>query len=280
MAKEFAGGQAIIEGVMMKYKNKVAFAVRQPNGNISVKKQNLRKWSKTFPFVKWPFFRGFITLLDTLVLGIRALNWSANESSGEDEENLTGWQIFISLFISFAFSVLIFLILPLWLTHLTATKGVLFNAIDGLLRVLIFVAYIVIIAQMADVKRVFQYHGAEHKTINAYEKGLKLTVKNVQKQTTLHNRCGTTFIIMVLIVSVIVFSAIVWENFWIKLLGRIILIPVISGIAFEMLRLGASSKSWLIRIFVVPGLWVQRLTTREPDDEQVEVAIKSLKAVL
>ena len=133
---------------------------------------------------------------------------------------------------------------------------------------------------MADVKRVFQYHGAEHKTINAYEKGLKLTVKNVQKQTTLHNRCGTTFIIMVLIVSVIVFSAIVWENFWIKLLGRIILIPVISGIAFEMLRLGASSKSWLIRIFVVPGLWVQRLTTREPDDEQVEVAIKSLKAVL
>jgi uncharacterized protein YqhQ len=277
---DYAGGQAIIEGVMMKYGNKVAYAVRKPSKKISIKKETLRKWSIDYPFVKWPFFRGIITLIDTLVLGIKALNWSANESTDEEDEKLSTAQIFWTLFISFLFSAVLFIIIPLWLTHLTQTQGILFNVIDGILRVGIFILYILIISRLDDVKRIFEYHGAEHKTINAYEKGLKLTVANVKKQTTLHKRCGTTFIIIVLFVSIIVFSFITWEGFWAKLLGRILLIPVIAGIAYELLRLGAKKDNVLLKVFTIPGFWVQRLTTREPDKEQIEVAIKSLKAVL
>ncbi|MBT7903792.1 DUF1385 domain-containing protein [Candidatus Woesearchaeota archaeon] len=278
--KTYVGGQAVIEGVMMKNKNRVAVAVRNPKGKIEVKKLPYKpKWSKP-KFAKLPIFRGFLNLVDTMVLGMKALNYSANASLEEDEK-LTKKEIIGTSFFAILFAVGIFIVLPLYITKIFVDKGFLFNLVDGVFRILIFLIYILLISLMSDVKRVFQYHGAEHKTVNCYEFGKKLTIENVSKCSLAHRRCGTTFIIIVLVISILVFSLILWENTLVKILGRIILIPIIAGVSYELLRLGARyEKNILLNILIVPGLWIQKLTTREPDKKQLAVAIKSLQAVL
>ena len=275
------GGQAVIEGVLMKNEDKVAIAVRKPNRKITVKKQRWPSVSKKIKFLGWPFFRGTVNLIEMLVMGIKALNYSANESIGEKEEKISTKEFVATTIIALAVAIGLFILLPLYLTKITNTKGVVFNIIDGAIRVVLFILYILAISFMRDVRRLFQYHGAEHKTVNCYEAGKKITVANVKKYSTLHRRCGTTFILIVLVISIIIFSLIVTDNFWIKFTGRILLLPVIAGISYELLKLGAKfPKNILLNLLVWPGLGLQKLTTREPDKKQIEVAIKAFKAVV
>jgi len=282
MGKKCAvGGQAVIEGVLMKNNSKVAIAVRRPDKKISLKKEHKRPWSRKCRFLGWPFVRGTVNLFEMLVIGIKALNYSANEALGEEEEKITGKEFAITTIIAIAIAIGLFIVMPLYLTKVTGTEGVVFNLIDGVLRVAIFMLYLAGISLMKDVKRLFEYHGAEHKAVHCYEAGKALTVANVRSFTTVHRRCGTTFLLIVLVVSIIVFSLIVTDSFLVKFLGRLVLLPVVAGVSYELLKLGARfPNNALLNLFVWPGLMLQRLTTREPDKKQIEVAIKALKAVL
>ncbi len=275
------GGQAVIEGVLMKNGDKTAIAVRRPDKKISVKKDKHKSISKKVKFLGWPFFRGIVNLIEMMVLGIKALSYSANESLGEDEEKITKKEFAVTTVIALAMAVGLFVLLPLYITKATRTDGVMFNIIDGVLRVAVFIAYILVISLMSDVKRLFEYHGAEHKTVNCYEAGKKLTVANVKKHSTLHRRCGTTFLLIVLTISIIIFSLIVTDSFLMKFLVRILLLPVIAGISYELLKLGAKfPHNIFLNILVWPGLMLQKITTREPGKKQIEVAIKAFNAVV
>ena len=275
------GGQAVIEGVLMRSPKKYAIAVRLPNKKIKVKKKRYIGLTKRYKILALPFVRGCISLFEMLILGMKALTWSANEQE-EEHEKITTMQLTLSMLFAIAVTIVLFIALPLWLTKfLTTSKGFVFNLIDGIIRVVIFIIYILLISMMDDIKRVFQYHGAEHMTIHCLEAKKALTPKNVKKFTTLHPRCGTSFIIFVLVVAIIVFSFVTDPRWWVKLLSRIILIPVIAGISYEILKLSAKFKSNPIcRILIYPGLMIQKITTKKPTKDQIEVAIASLKAVL
>ena len=274
------GGQAVIEGVLMKNEHRVAIAVRRPDNKISLRKIKFRSIGDKLPFMKWPFFRGIVNLVEQLVLGMKALNYSANEALGEDEEKIGGWEFAVTTVVAMGLAIGLFVLLPLYLTKITNAEGILFNVIDGVIRIALFVAYVGVISLMNDVKRLFQYHGAEHMTVNCYEAGKKITVANVKKFGTAHRRCGTTFLLIVLFVAIIIFSFVVTDSFWIKFGSRILLMPVIAGISYELLKLGARFDNWFVRILVWPGMMLQRMTTRQPTAKQIEVAIKSFKAVV
>jgi len=295
-----AGGQAVLEGVMMKSPNHVAVAVRKMNKKISIKKLDYNPLSGRYKFLNWPFIRGVITLYEMMKLGIKALTFSANESTDDEEEKLSGSAIFFTIVISLLFAVALFVVLPYGLTILFGfheeNSSLLFNLVDGLIKLIILLSYIVVIGKMNDIKRVFQYHGAEHKAVNCYEQCLKLTPKNCRKFTTINPRCGTSFLMFVIILGIILFSFVpliliaIWPNMldlgivarkFIFLGARLLfLLPLIS-LSYEFLKLTAKfSETWFLRWLTYPGRWVQKLTTREPTDEQVEVAIKSLKYVL
>ncbi|MEA3429723.1 MAG: DUF1385 domain-containing protein [Nanoarchaeota archaeon] len=272
------GGQAVIEGVMMRSPNHLVISVRNEDGKIVTKKERIRRMKKPF---RLPFIRGIISLVDALVMGIKALTWSANQATGIDEE-IKGKDIAFVIGVSFLFGILFFIALPLYLTKLiTVDKGVIFNIIDGVIRIGIFVAYILAISLMKDVRRIFQYHGAEHKAVNCYENNETLKVKNVKKYSTLHPRCGTAFLVIVLIISIILFSIIITDSLLTRFVARIILIPVVAGISFEFLKFaGTYRHNWFIKILSAPGLSIQKITTKEPDKAQMEVAITALKATL
>lgn len=274
---EHIGGQAVIEGVMMKSKNKYAVSVRLENGKIKTLKKRLKRKSRVYTA---PFFRGFFVLWDTLVLGIKALNWSANQQL-EKKEKITWKELVFTLGLSFLFVILFFIVVPFYLTGLIVAKGILFNLIDGVLRIGIFLIYLLLISFMKDVKQLFRYHGAEHKAINCLEAGKELTVKNCRKFSTVNPRCGTSFLVIVLIVSIIAFSLIISEHWYIRLGARIVLMPVIAAISYEVLKLSAKFKDNLfVRALNAPGLWIQKITTKEPTNKQIEVALVSLKDVL
>ncbi len=270
------GGQAVVEGVMMRNKEKFAVAVRLPNGKIKIKKEKSSTFPKIFNIV---FIRGIIGLFYTIYDGIRALIWSSNQNLGK-EEKLTKKEIILTIGLSFLFSILIFIIIPFFSARFIQSEGVLFDILDGLFRVILFIGYLLLISFMKDVKTLFQYHGAEHKTIYCYESGKKLTVPNVRKFTRFHPRCGTSFLFIVLILSIVVFT-LIQGPLWVKLLGRIVLLPVIAGISYELIKLSSKfEKNPIVKILIAPGLWLQRVTTKEPTDEQLEVGIASLKAVV
>jgi uncharacterized protein YqhQ len=271
------GGQAVIEGVLMLSDTYVNTSVRKGNRIIS-KKKRLKKKNK---FQKSFFIRGIVNLWYMLKLGMESLTWSA-EQQGEKQEKISKLEIVFSILLSIVFAVLLFIVAPFYLAKLVSyNKDILFNIIDGLVRVAIFVLYIVIIARMKDIKRVFQYHGAEHKVVNCYESKKKLTVTNIKKFSTLNPRCGTSFLMVVLVISIIIFSLITSSKWYYKLGLRIILIPVIVGVSFEVLKVADKFKhNWFFRMFNKPGLWIQKITTQEPDDKQIEVALHSLKQVL
>ncbi len=270
------GGQAVIEGVMMRNKQKFAVAVRLPNGKIKIKKNDSSVFPKWFNF---PFVRGVVGLAYTLYDGISALIWSSNQNLGEDEK-LSKKEIIGTITLSLLFTVIIFIGLPFLSAHLLKAEGFWFDALDGLFRILLFIGYIYGISLMKDVKTLFQYHGAEHKTIYCYESGAALTVKNVKTFSRFHPRCGTTFLFVVVILSIVVFS-LIQGSIWVKLVGRLLLLPVIAGVGYEIIKIGGKhSDNWLIGAIIAPGLWLQRITTKEPTDKQLEVGIASLKAVI
>lgn len=277
------GGQAVIEGVMMRSPNFWAIAVRKPDGDIEIKKDKLKMLSEKTKFFKLPIIRGFLMLISALVLGIKALNFSANVALEEEEEEVSDWHIYLTIIVAFGIGILFFFLLPLYLTKLMNFKSYfMFNLADGTIRIVFFLIYLGFISFFKDIKRVFQYHGAEHKVIYTYENGEDLKIENAKKFTTLHPRCGTSFLIIVFIISIFVFSLIPKTSpFWIKALSRVVLIPLIAGISYEALKLSDKFKdNFIVKLLILPGLWLQKITTKEPDESQIEVALAALKEVL
>ncbi|MBT5740094.1 DUF1385 domain-containing protein [Candidatus Woesearchaeota archaeon] len=270
------GGQAVIEGVMMRNKDKFAVAVRLQNGEIKVRKEKTTKYPKIFNKF---FLRGIIGLWFMLYDGVRALIWSSNQQL-EEEEELKKGEVTWTVALSFIFAFGVFVGLPFLFAKLIHSEGVWFDVLDGIFRVALFIAYLALISLMKDIRILFQYHGAEHKTIACYEAKEELIPENVRKYSRFHPRCGTSFIVIVLVLSIIIFS-LLRGPWWVELLGRLVLIPVIAGIGYELIRFsGKYCKNPIMKIFITPGLWLQRLTTKEPTDKQLEVGIKSLEAVL
>lgn len=293
------GGQALIEGVMMKGPKEIAIAVRTPEDEITVKKEPVEGIVQKYKLNKIPFLRGGINLIDSMVIGVKSLNYSADIAMpDEDNEEPSKFETFLekvfgdklgdilvyfSVFVSLVISVGIFILGPTLLTGVLKNvikSTVALNLIEGALRLTLFVIYIALISKMEDIKRVFQYHGAEHKTIYCYENGEELTVENVKKYSTLHPRCGTSFLFIVMMVSIIFFSMVGWQDPITRVVSRLILLPVVAGISYEIIRIAGKSQSALMSIVSYPGMMMQKLTTKEPDDKQIEVAIAALKGVL
>lgn len=277
------GGQAVIEGVMMRGPGKIAVAVRQPNGEIMVDVNPTSTIADKYPILKKPLLRGVVALGESLVYGMKALAFSA-QASGEDDEQLDSKDMALTMVFSVALAIGLFIVLPTWtmrFLHNYTTNPLILNLAEGLLRLSIFLAYIGGISTMPDIQRVFQYHGAEHKTIYTYENGLPLTVDNVRGFTTLHPRCGTNFLMIVMLISMFIFTFLGWPSILERIVSRVVLMPVIAGVSYEIIRYAGKhiENPWVKRA-IWPGLCLQKLTTRQPDDSQMEVAIASLKAVL
>ena len=277
MSKSYVGGQAVIDGVMMKYQDNIAVAVRKENGKIVVKKEKL-----IFKESKIPFIRGIVNLFIMLYTGYKSLSYSGNVNLGK-EEKFTFKEFFLTFIFALVFAILLFKFLPLLIANFLLKKfafnNLYFSLIDGILKITLFVLYVYLMSLSKDIRTVFQYHGAEHKAVACHEANLKLNVKNVQKFSTLHKRCGTTFIFLVLLVSIIVYTFIPKDfNFLTKLGLRILLLPLIASLSYEILRLGARYN--FLKILIYPGLLIQKITTQPPTNKQVEVAIASIKKVL
>ena len=287
------GGQAVIEGVMMKNGNKYAVAVRKPNKEIAVETNTLP--AKKNKILSLPIVRGVVAFVDSLSLGMKTLSYSASFYEEEEEESkfekklneitkghadgiLNGFTMVLAVLLALG----IFVVAPMLLAGFLAAKienTTILAVLEGVFRLLIFILYIVLIARMKDIKRLFMYHGAEHKTINCIEHGLALNVKNVKKQSREHKRCGTSFMLTVMIISIIFFIFIRVENTLLRFVIRLLLIPVIAGVSYEFIRFAGKSNNIIINILSRPGMWLQALTTREPDDSMIEVAIASVEAV-
>lgn len=291
------GGQAVIEGVMMKNNDVYATAVRKPNNEIVVEKNTFVSATKKYPIFKLPILRGMLALVESMSIGMKTLTYSASFYEEEEEkkpgkvENMLhkifkektedmfmGFTVFISIIMAIA----IFIILPYFISYIFESfiqSDTLLAIIEGIIRITIFVAYVLAISQMNDIKRVFMYHGAEHKTINCIENGLDLTVENVRWQTKHHKRCGTSFMLIVMFISVIFFIFIRVETVWLRVIVRLLLIPVIAGVAYEFIKFAGRSDSKIMNTLSKPGMWLQSLTTKEPTDDMIEVAIMSVESV-
>jgi len=295
--KTTVGGQAVIEGVMMRGAKGLATAVRLPNGSIEVKKESSESLTKKNKFFGFPIIRGFISLIESLIIGIKSLEYSASffeDDEEESESKFDKWfeKVFkekgnsvlmgISLVLSLAFSTLLFFILPTALTSLVkkaiTSNVVVLNIIEGIIRVIIFIGYIFIVGKLEDIKRAYQYHGAEHKTIFCYESGIDLTPENAKKFGRLHPRCGTNFLFLVMVISIIIFSFTGWQSIGQRVISRVLLLPVVSGVTYEVIKWLGKSDSKISKIIAWPGLLLQKITTQEPDESMLEVAITSLKA--
>ncbi len=281
------GGQAVIEGVMMKSPSGWTVAVRDQKGEIHTKKEVLEQLPA---FLRLPLVRGVEALFHALAIGIKAIEFSVSKAySGEDEKPLSPFAMLSTIIFAVGIGIGLFILLPLYLTKLMGlvVSGVdrssfMFNLTDGIIRVLIFLVYVFAIGLWKDMRRIFEYHGAEHKVIHAYEAGRELDIESVRAFSPHHPRCGTSFLLIVMVISIFVFSFVpqAWP-FWGKFLSRLVLIPLIAGISYELLRLSAKMKeNSLVHLMIVPGLLLQKLTTREPDDSQIEVAIRAVREVL
>ena len=290
------GGQAVLEGIMMKNKEQYAVAVRKPDGEIEVEVEHYHGIIHGSKLLNMPFIRGVFQFLDSLILGMRCLNFSASFYEDEEAKETAADKAFHKMFkdkadkvfsglvmlFSLVLAIGIFMVLPYFVTSLFEAyiRSASFLAIiEGALRIVIFVGYVLSISLMKDIRRVYMYHGAEHKCINCIEKGAPLTVKEVMRSSRQHRRCGTSFLLFVMFVSVVLFFFIRVENPVYRILLRLALIPVIAGISYEIIRLAGRSNNILVRIISAPGMWLQRLTTKEPDESMVEVAIAAVEAV-
>lgn len=275
------GGQAVIEGVMMRAPEAWAVAVRNPEGRIEARRGDLPRLSTRSVAARIPFVRGVGVLVESLKLGMQALGWSAQVAGQEDEEELGRGAMALSIVVALAFAIGLFVLVPTFIAKWVAQGDeVVLAVVETVLRVTLFVGYVWAIGLWDDIARVYQYHGAEHKTIHAYERGDQLSIAEVQKYSPAHPRCGTSFLLLVLLLSSVAFG-LLGDLPWVWLVvSRIVLIPVIAGIAYEILRFSGLTEGWFATVVAAPGLWLQKLTTREPDEGQVEVAIASLLTAL
>jgi len=284
MAGKFRyGGQAVMEGVMMRGQKTVAIVVRRPNGKLAINTKPLSA-IYTGRMRRTPFIRGIIVLIESLILGISSLVYSANIALEEEKEKISGGSTWLLMFFSLALAVSLFFLAPLFLTKLLdpyITSSLLFHLVEGFIRLAIFLVYLKLTSLLPDIKRTFAYHGAEHKTIHAYEDGAELETQAIRRYGTAHARCGTAFLLAVLVIAILVFALIGRHTLWLMVLSRVLLLPVIAALGYEATQFGARHmNNGFIRALMVPGLWLQSLTTREPDDSQIEVAMAALKEVL
>ena len=292
------GGQAVIEGVMMRSPHSYAVAVRQPSGSLAVTQEYLDRPSDKHPWLKYPILRGLGVLAQAMVLGIRALRYSAEqalenpeaansaETKPEKKTELSGWVLALNIAFSLVFFIVLYKLVPLYLAtvvthHYPRTdNNVTFNLIDGTIRIALFLVFLVLIAQWKEIQRVFEYHGAEHKVVWAFEKRGPIDVAAARACTRFHPRCGTSFLLVVMFIAMVLYMFLPFHSFALRFLGRIVLLPVIAGVSYEFIRFAARSKGNLWQWASQPGLWLQRVTTREPDDSQLETAIKALETAM
>jgi len=293
------GGQALIEGIMMRGPKKQSIVVRKQDGELETKISDIKTPKNKNSILRWPIIRGTVNFLSSMVTGVKALTYSAEffpEEEISEPSKLDLWLdkhlsnekaekaiIYISVVLGCLLSVGLFILLPTilagWVSKLIPAAWVC-NILEGAFRIILFIGYMWLCTKMKDIKRIWMYHGAEHKTINCYEQGLELTVENVRKQTTRHPRCGTSFMFLVMIVSILVFSVVSWNNVFIRMLLRIVLLPLVVGISYELIKIAGRYDNWFTRIISAPGKALQALTTAEPDDSMIEVAIEAMKLVI
>jgi len=273
------GGQAVIEGVMIRSKKHMVTCVRQPNDEILTNVEEIKSVSERHKVLRLPFLRGIVALFETLYIGVKGLYFSANASL-EEEEKINPKEIVLTVVVALALAIFLFSLLPFFLTTFLNFEGVVFNVAEGVIRLAILLLYLVSISLVGEFKRVFQYHGAEHTAINAYEAGAELTVSNAKKFSRFHPRCGTSFIFIVALISILFFSIMPDSGFFMKLAYRILLIPVIGAVSYEALKLSDRyKKSKIMKVLLAPGLGLQYLTTRKPDEKMIEVALEAVKKV-
>jgi len=281
---DIAGGQAIIEGVMMRHGNKIAAAVRKPDKEIAFQEREYIPLTKRYKILGWMFVRGTITLFEMMVVGFQCLMFSAEIALSEEEKQPQGWEMYLSLLISFSIAIFFFVVVPAFFftkIKVYIANLLILNILEGCVRLGIFLCFLAATLLMEDMKRVYMYHGAEHKTVFAWEDGQELTVENVKKYSTRHPRCGTSFILFVMIVSILVFSLLGRPDFLHRVLYKILLLPVVAGISYEAIRFtGKYSRFKLVQLLSWPGLMLQKITTREPSNDQIEVAIAAMKKVV
>ncbi len=292
MGRVSIGGQAVIEGIMMKNEDKYAIAVRKPDKEIELKLESYTPWSSKGAIFRTPIIRGVFNFVESLVIGMKTLMYSAEFYEDEEEEKPKSEKkkessddmlMFGTVVFSLVLAIGLFMLLPAFLASLldgVIENHFLLGLVEGAIRLIIFLIYVVLISMMEDIKRTFMYHGAEHKCINCLESGNDLTVENVMKATRFHKRCGTSFLFIVMIVSILVFMCIRTETVWLRLLLRVLLVPVIAGISYEFIRFAGRHDNWIANVLSKPGLWVQKLTTKEPTEDMVEVAIVAVEGVL
>jgi uncharacterized protein YqhQ len=284
MSEFHYGGQAVLEGVMMRGQKQMAVAVRAPDGKIVVDEHPLDSGIYVSKWAKLPLVRGLVMLWDQLGLGYRALMFSANIALPDDEQEFTTGTMVGTVLVSLLFVVGIFFLLPMFLVELVdkyISSSVLSTSLEGLLRLLLFAGYLAAVSLLPDIRRVFAYHGAEHKTVNAYEGGVELVPEEVERYSTAHTRCGTSFLLVVIVIYVVITVLMGRPSVWVRLLSRIVLIPIVAGISYEWLKFSAVHYDRpLVRLLAAPGLAIQRLSTREPDRDMIEVAIVALKRVI
>ena len=283
------GGQAVMEGVMMKNGDRYAVAVRKPDKDIEVKVVDYVSMASRSVFFRVPIIRGVVNFVESLVIGVKTLTYSASfyekkkERTPEQQKRADDAAMIGTVLFSLVFAIALFMMLPAFIGELidkVIDNRIIMSAIEGVIRLGIFLGYVALISLMKDIQRVFMYHGAEHKTINCFEAGVPLTPENVKKYSRYHKRCGTSFLFIVMIISIIVFMFISADTAWLRLVIRLLLVPVIAGISYEFIMFAGKSDSKLANALSVPGMWVQRLTTREPDLDMIAVAIKSVEAVI
>jgi uncharacterized protein YqhQ len=278
------GGQAVMEGVMIRSKKHMVVCVRQPNDQILTKTEELHSLSEKSRFLKLPFVRGILALFETLYVGIKGIYFSANTAFGDEEEEISfnPKEIAVVVALALGLSILLFSITPFFLTSLmNLGGGVVFNIVEGIIRLSFLLVYLTVVSRIGDLKRVFQYHGAEHTAINAYEAGIELNVENARRYSRFHARCGTSFLLIVMVISILLFSLVPNFGYWVRLSYRILLIPVIASVSYELLRLSDRYKdSRIMKIITAPGLALQQLTTQPPDDKMIAVAIEAIKATV
>jgi len=291
------GGQAVLEGIMMKNKNSYAIAVRKPDKDIAIAVEPCVSLAEKYPILGWPFIRGVFSFIDSLSIGLKTITYSASFIEEAEEEELSKFEVWLyekfgdkteklvmdfAMVIAVIVAVVVFMLLPMFITTLMKKvihSEVLIAFLEGVLRIAIFIGYIKVISKMEDINRTFMYHGAEHKCINCVELGKELTVENVMASSKEHKRCGTSFIVIVMIISILFFMVIRVDTIGLRILSRLVLIPVIAGVSYEFLRIAGRSESKCINILSRPGMWMQGLTTKEPTDDMAEVAIKATEAV-
>lgn len=291
------GGQAVIEGVMMKNMDRYAVSVRKPDGKIETKVEECVSFAEKHPLFKLPIFRGMVNFVESMVIGMQTLNYSASFYEEEEEQTEGKTEQFLQkvfgekaekvimgivLVFSLAISIGLFMILPYIASEALGTmikNEYMILLMEGIIRIAIFLGYIILISRMEDIKRVFMYHGAEHKTINCLEAGVALTPENVDKYSRLHKRCGTSFIFIVMIISMVFFFFIRVHTIWLRIVLRLLFLPLVAGVSYEFIRLAGNSDHPLVQIFSKPGLALQKLTTKEPDHSMIEVAIASVEGV-